>query len=57
VALVSLLLAWEHWLIRDARDTGVSKYLGIAFFNVNAWVSVSYFGFTLIDWWAITSTI
>lgn len=50
VAAVALLLIYEHVLIRDARTTGRSKNLNVAFFNTNAYVSVLYFAFAALDY-------
>lgn len=49
VAAVAGILTYEHVLVRDARETGVSKNLGVAFFNVNAYVSVAFLGFAALD--------
>ena len=46
VAAVALLLAWEHTLVR-ADD--LSRVM--LAFNINGWVSVVYFGFTLAGTW------
>jgi 4-hydroxybenzoate polyprenyltransferase len=49
VAGIALLLAYEHYLIRDAQVDGTSKNLGMAFFNTNAYVSVAYLIVTVTD--------
>ena len=38
VALVAALLLWEHWIV---RPNDLSR-LGMAFFNLNGYVSVAY---------------
>jgi 4-hydroxybenzoate polyprenyltransferase len=38
VAVVAALLLWEHWIV---RPTDLSR-LGMAFFNLNGYVSVAY---------------
>lgn len=49
VALIASLLAGEHILVRDAKKTGQSKHLSIAFFNMNACVSFLFLIFSAID--------
>ena len=49
VAAVAAILAYEHWIVRDARDTGASTRLNVAFFNANAYVSVVVLAFVLLD--------
>jgi len=49
VAAIAVLLAYEHFLIRDAKLTGHSNNLNLAFFNMNAYISVIYFAFTVLD--------
>ena len=49
VAAVACILSYEHILVRDARETGHSARLDLAFFNLNAYVSVVFFGFALAD--------
>ena len=49
VVAVAALLTWEHVLVRDARDTGVSRHLNVAFFNLNAYVSVVFCAFAVLD--------
>jgi 4-hydroxybenzoate polyprenyltransferase len=44
-----LILAIEHWLVREAWTTGTSQNIGPAFFNYNAILSVSFFVFALLD--------
>jgi 4-hydroxybenzoate polyprenyltransferase len=50
VAAVAALLAYEHFLVRDACHDGKSRHLGVAFFNLNAYVSVVFFVFAELDW-------
>lgn len=49
IILVSLILFFEHWMVRDAWVNGVSKNINAAFFNANALVSVLFFAFVVID--------
>jgi 4-hydroxybenzoate polyprenyltransferase len=49
VAVIGGILAFEHWLVKDARNDGQSKNINAAFFNTNAWVSVAYLAFSIID--------
>jgi 4-hydroxybenzoate polyprenyltransferase len=49
IACVAGLLVYEHVLVRDARETGHSRHLNLAFFNMNAYVSVIYFAFSALD--------
>ena len=49
IALMTALLIYEHVLVRDARIDGRSRHLNVAFFNMNAYVSVVYFVFTALD--------
>lgn len=49
VAAIALLLAYEHFLIRDAKHTGQSINLNVAFFNMNAYISIIYLAFTVLD--------
>ena len=51
VFVIGVILTTEHWLVRDAKESGTSPHLGVAFFNLNAWVSVVFFGFSLLDAW------
>jgi 4-hydroxybenzoate polyprenyltransferase len=50
VALVGGILAAEHWLVRDAKDTGRSRHINLAFFNLNAYVSVVFFVCAELDY-------
>jgi 4-hydroxybenzoate polyprenyltransferase len=45
VAISAALLAWEHALVRRRGLAAIDK----AFFDVNAWVSVAFFGLVLTD--------
>ncbi len=49
VITIAVLLAYEQFLVRDARVTGYSRHLNIAFFNMNAYVSVIYLVFSGLD--------
>lgn len=49
IGAVSAMLIYEHWLVRGARHDGRSDRLNAAFFTANAWVSVLFFGFCLLD--------
>jgi 4-hydroxybenzoate polyprenyltransferase len=51
VAVVAAILAYEQWLVRDARHTGSSTNINVAFFNANAYVSVVFFAFCMLDLW------
>lgn len=51
VAVVFAILAFEHWLIRGAMMTGKSEKINVAFFNLNALVSVAFFVFALLDFY------
>jgi len=45
IVLAALLLAYEHWLVRD----GDISMLDSAFFTVNGYLSITVFVFTLVD--------
>ncbi len=45
IVVVTLLLGYEHWLLRD----GDLSKLDAAFFNMNGYISVTLFLFTFID--------
>jgi 4-hydroxybenzoate polyprenyltransferase len=45
VAIVAALLAYEHAIVGKGNLAKIDK----AFFDVNAWVSIAFFGFTLVD--------
>jgi 4-hydroxybenzoate polyprenyltransferase len=49
IAVVAAILAYEHWLVRDARATGKSANINAAFFNANAAVSLVFLLFALLD--------
>ncbi len=51
VAVVACILVAEHWTIRDAMVTGTSEKINLAFFNLNALVSVLFFVFALGDYY------
>jgi 4-hydroxybenzoate polyprenyltransferase len=51
VAAVATLLSYEQYLVSDARTTGNSVNLNVAFFNMNAYVSVIFLAFTVLDAW------
>jgi len=52
VIFVGGILIAEHWVIRDAMHTGHSTKINLAFFNLNAAVSVIFFIFSLVDAYA-----
>ena len=43
--ITAALIFYEHWLLRN----GDLKKLDIAFFNMNIYISITIFVFTLID--------
>jgi 4-hydroxybenzoate polyprenyltransferase len=49
VAVVGAILAVEHWLIRDAMRDGTSEKINMAFFNLNAMVSLVFLLFVVVD--------
>lgn len=49
VAVVGGILTYEHVLVRDAKETGHSQHINLAFFNANGLVSVLFFGFAALD--------
>lgn len=49
VMVVAAILCVEHWLVRDAKADGRSKNINLAFFNLNAFVSVVFFVFAELD--------
>ena len=49
VVAISALLTYEQFLVRDAQVTGHSRNLNVAFFNMNAYVSVIYLVFSGLD--------
>jgi 4-hydroxybenzoate polyprenyltransferase len=51
VAVVATILSIEHWLIRDAMRLGTSEKINIAFFNLNAMVSVLFLLFVAVDYY------
>ncbi len=51
VAAVATLLVYEQYLVRDAKTSGHSVNLNVAFFNMNAYVSVIFLAFTVLDAW------
>lgn len=51
VAIVGGILTYEHLLVRDAKETGKSAHINVAFFNANAYVSVVFFAFAALDLW------
>ncbi len=50
VALVAVILTTEHWLVRGASRDGRSQHINVAFFNLNAYVSVVFFVFAELDY-------
>jgi 4-hydroxybenzoate polyprenyltransferase len=51
VAIVAVILAYEHWVIREAMTRGTSDKINIAFFNLNALVSVLFFICAALDFY------
>lgn len=51
VAVVAAILFVEHWLIRDAMRLGTSDKINMAFFNLNAMVSVLFLFFVAVDFY------
>jgi 4-hydroxybenzoate polyprenyltransferase len=49
IALIAVVLAGEHYLIRDAKKDGSSRYINKAFFDFNAFVSLFFFTVALTD--------
>jgi 4-hydroxybenzoate polyprenyltransferase len=54
IALISAILIYEAWLVRGLFLKGLSPNLNQAFFTVNAWVSVIFFVFVVLDRWVGT---
>jgi 4-hydroxybenzoate polyprenyltransferase len=51
VAAVGGVLTYEHWIIRDAMITGTSNKINVAFFNLNALVSIVFCAFAILDFY------
>ncbi len=49
ILILAILLAFEHWLIRGTDEQGQSKWIGVAFFQVNAMVSILFLLITVVD--------
>ncbi|MBP9708312.1 MAG: putative 4-hydroxybenzoate polyprenyltransferase [Oligoflexales bacterium] len=49
VLIISTLLFYEHFLIRDSKEDALSNNIGTAFFNANASVSLIYAFFAALD--------
>jgi 4-hydroxybenzoate polyprenyltransferase len=49
VMAVASILVLEHWIIRGAMVTGKSEKINLAFFNMNALVSVVFFLFAVVN--------
>lgn len=49
VIIVSIILAYEHWIVRMAWKEGYSKKINSVFFTYNAFLSVLFFLFALAD--------
>lgn len=45
VALATVLLAWEHWIVGAGDLSRIDK----AFFDINAWIAVGFFALVLAD--------
>lgn len=48
-AAIATILFCEHFLIKDAKKSGHSKYINKAFFDFNAFVAVFFFAISLAD--------
>lgn len=51
VGLLSAILVYEHWLIRDLPEGRGNEKIDVAFFNVNGFVSIAFFVFAAADYW------
>ena len=49
VSIVAAILIAEHWIVREAMTLGTSSKINVAFFNLNALVSVLLFIFSVVD--------
>ena len=49
IGVVGAILFAEHWLIRGAMLTGKSDKINLAFFNLNALVSMIFFSFAMVN--------
>jgi 4-hydroxybenzoate polyprenyltransferase len=49
VVIVSLALAYEHWLVRGILSEGQTVNIGKAFFDINAWVSIGFLLFVILE--------
>lgn len=49
VLIVAAILAAEHWMIKDAAETGESQRINMVFFNMNAWIGVVFYLLVQID--------
>ena len=49
VAFVAVVLVYEHYLVKDVVKGGGVPNIGKAFFDLNAWVSVGFMGFVILD--------
>lgn len=47
--VVACILFYEQWLVKDLVTQGKSDNLNVAFFNMNAWVSVIFYLFAQMD--------
>jgi 4-hydroxybenzoate polyprenyltransferase len=52
IGVVAAILFTEHWLIRGAMMTGKSDKINLAFFNLNALVSMIFFSFAMVNAYA-----
>jgi len=51
VTLMGGLLAYEIWLVREMAQGKPPSRLNQAFFTVNGWVSLLFYGFVQLDYW------
>jgi 4-hydroxybenzoate polyprenyltransferase len=49
LSVIGVLIATEHWVVRDLYMDKPSSNINKAFFNINAWISVVYLIFLLGD--------
>jgi len=49
VGAIGVILAYEHYLVRDAQHGGKSANLNAAFFTANAYVSIVFFAISVTD--------
>lgn len=49
LVVVSALLFWEHWILRDTAEQVDGRLIDKAFFTANAWISVVFCAGVLVD--------